>query len=147
MAIPGSITSLSGLAKRLVLDDIISEEVAISAVEAAKKEKTLLVSHLVQNKLADPSAIAQSASMEFGIPIFDLRSIDPDVMPKELIKENLIRQHHILPLLHKGNRLYIAISDPTNLQALDEIKFHTGITTESIIAEEDKLKLYFIKCL
>ena len=139
MATPGSITSLSGLAKRLVLDNIISEEIAISAVEAARKEKTLLVSHLVQNKLADPSAIALSASMEFGIPIFDLRSIDPDVMPKELIKENLIRQHHILPLLHKGNRLYIAISDPTNLQALDEIKFHTGITTESIIAEEDKL--------
>ena len=139
MAIPGTITSLSGLAKRLVLDDIISEESAIKAVEAAKKEKTLLVSYLVQNKLANPSAIALSASMEFGIPIFDLRSIDPDVIPRELIQEKLIRQHHILPLLHKGNRLYIAISDPTNLQALDEIKFHTGITTESIIAEEDKL--------
>ena len=139
MAIPGTITSLSGLAKRLVLDNIISEESAIKAVESAKKEKTLLVSYLVQNKLANPTAIAQSASMEFGIPIFDLRSIDPDVIPRELIQEKLIRQHHILPLLHKGNRLYIAISDPTNLQALDEIKFHTGITTESIIAEEDKL--------
>ena len=139
MAIPGTITSLSGLAKRLVLDNIISEEVAINAVEAAKKEKTLLVSYLVQNKLANPTAIALSASMEFGIPIFDLRAIDTDVMPSDLIQEKLIRQHHVLPLLHKGNRLYIAISDPTNLQALDEIKFHTGITTESIIAEEDKL--------
>lgn len=139
MATTNTITSLSGLAKRLVQDNIIDEKTAKTAVAGARKEKTLLVSYLVQNKLANSAVIARAASQEFGIPIFDLAAIDKDAMPQDLIKEKLIRQHHILPLMHRGNRLYIAISDPTNLQALDEVKFHTGITTESIIAEEDKL--------
>ncbi len=139
MATTSTVTTLSGLAKRLVQDSIIDEQTAKNAVVGAKKEKTLLVSYLVQNKLANPAVIARAAAQEFGIPIFDLSVIDKDAMPKDLITEKLIRQHHILPLMHRGNRLYIAISDPTNLQALDEVKFHTGITTESIIAEEDKL--------
>lgn len=139
MATISTVTTLSGLAKRLVQDSIIDEQTAKNAVVGAKKEKTLLVSYLVQNKLANPAVIARAAAQEFGIPIFDLSVIDKDAMPQDLITEKLIRQHHILPLMHRGNRLYIAISDPTNLQALDEVKFHTGITTESIIAEEDKL--------
>lgn len=139
MAATGSLSSLTGLAKRLVQDSVITEEHAVNAIQAAKKEKILLVSYLVQNNLAKAYDIAQSASYEFGIPMFDLNAIDIEAIPRELIKEKLIRQHHVLPLVHRGNRLFIAISDPTNLQALDEIKFHTGISTESIIAEEDKL--------
>lgn len=139
MATTNTLTSLSGLAKRLVQDNVIDEQTAKTAVAEARKEKTLLVSYLVKKKLANPAVIARAASQEFGIPVFDLAAFDKDSMPQDLIKEKLIRQHHILPLMHRGNRLYIAISDPTNLQALDEVKFHTGITTESIIAEEDKL--------
>lgn len=139
MATTNTLTSLSGLAKRLVQDNVIDEQTAKTAVAEARKEKTLLVSYLVQKKLANPAVIARAASQEFGIPVFDLAAFDKDSMPQDLIKDKLIRQHHILPLMHRGNRLYIAISDPTNLQALDEVKFHTGITTESIIAEEDKL--------
>ncbi|HEY9134507.1 MAG TPA: type IV-A pilus assembly ATPase PilB [Pseudomonadales bacterium] len=139
MATTNTLTSLSGLAKRLVQDNVIDEQTAKTAVAEARREKTLLVSYLVQKKLANPAVIARAASQEFGIPVFDLAAFDKDSMPQDLIKEKLIRQHHILPLMHRGNRLYIAISDPTNLQALDEVKFHTGITTESIIAEEDKL--------
>ncbi len=139
MATTNTLTSLSGLAKRLVQDNVIDEQTAKTAVAEARREKTLLVSYLVQKKLANPAVIARAASQEFGIPVFDLAAFDKDSMPQDLIKDKLIRQHHILPLMHRGNRLYIAISDPTNLQALDEVKFHTGITTESIIAEEDKL--------
>jgi len=60
-------------------------------------------------------------------------------LPTSLVDEKLIRQHHALPLFKRGNRLFVAVSDPTNLQALDEIKFHTGISTEAILVEEDKL--------
>jgi type IV pilus assembly protein PilB len=65
--------------------------------------------------------------------------MDLDAAPVSLVDEKLIRQHHTLPLFKRGNRLFVAVSDPTNLQALDEIKFHTGISTETILVEEDKL--------
>ncbi|PCJ19639.1 MAG: type IV-A pilus assembly ATPase PilB [Gammaproteobacteria bacterium] len=139
MAAAGTVPALSGLAKRLVQDGIIDEEVAQSSLDEAIKQKTPFVTLLVQKKLADSNRIAMAAADEFGVPLFDLSAMDSEAQPQELIKDTLIRQHHILPLFHRGNRLYIAVSDPTNLQALDEIKFHTGINTESILAEEDKL--------
>lgn len=139
MAAAGTVPALSGLAKRLVQDGIIDEEVAHTSLEESAKQKIPFVTLLVQKKLADANRIAMSASDEFGVPLFDLAAMDDEAQPQEIIKDALIRQHHILPLFHRGNRLYIAVSDPTNLQALDEIKFHTGINTESILAEEDKL--------
>ena len=99
------------------------------------------VSHLVRNEIASSRLIATSASEEFGVPLIDLSSFDLDSIPKDLVKEKLIRQHNALPLVRRGVRLFVAVSDPTNLQALDEIKFHTGINTEPILVEEDKLAI------
>jgi type IV pilus assembly protein PilB len=103
------------------------------------KKKTHFVSYLVGNKILDSLSIACVASKEYGIPLFDLDAISPDMMPTRAVSEKLIRQHHVLPLFKRGNRLYLGLADPTNLQALDEIKFHTRSSTESVIVEEDKL--------
>jgi len=130
---------LSGLARRLVEDGILDADTAQSASEDARKAGVAFVSHLIRNELANPRTIAMSASEEFGVPIIDLSSFDLDSIPKDLVKERLIRQHNALPLIRRGVRLFVAVSDPTNLQALDEIKFHTGINTEAILVEEDKL--------
>lgn len=130
---------LSGLAKKLVQANLIDPQVAASAVDAAYKKKIPLVSYLVEKKLLDDKTIANTASLAFGDPIFDLQAIDLEIIPKDLVSEKLIRQHHALPLFRRGNRLYVAVSDPTNLEGLDELKFHTGITTEAIIVEENKL--------
>ena len=83
--------------------------------------------------------IANSASEEFGTPLFDITTLDPDVIPKNLVDEKLIRTNHAIPIFHRGNRLFVAVSDPTNRQGLDEIKFQTGITTEEILVEENRL--------
>ena len=130
---------LSGLARRLVQDGLITEETIEEVnTEAAKKKKTL-VSYLVENKILESGEIASAASQEFGVPLFDLSAIDLESAPIQLVEEKLITKHHALPLFKRGNRLFVAVSDPTNLQALDEIKFHTGINTEAILVEEDKL--------
>ena len=130
---------LSGLARRLVEDGIIASDVARTATEAARTAAKPFVSHLVQNGLAEARAIAVSAAEEFGLPLMDLSALDLEAIPKDLVKERLIRQHNAMPLVQRGSRLFVAVSDPTNLQALDEIKFQTGVTTEPILVEEDKL--------
>jgi type IV pilus assembly protein PilB len=130
---------LGGLARRLVQDGMIDEEAATKAHEEAKKKKMPFVSYLVENKIMGSLDIANAAANEFGIPLFDLNTMDMEVAATSLVEEKLIRQHHALPLFKRGNRLYVAVSDPTNLQAMDEIKFHVGASTEPILVEEKKL--------
>ncbi len=139
MATPATSLNLTGLARRLVQENLLDEGTAVSAVDAANKEKTPFASYLVANKLVASADIARLACQEFGLPLFDLSAMDLDAAPIKLVDEKLIRQHRALPLFKRGNRLFVAVSDPTNLSALDEIKFHTGITTEAILVEEDKL--------
>ena len=147
MATAAAATQLSGLARKLVEDGVLDQAKALSALEAASKKKTPFVGYLVENKLADAKKIAQSASEEFGVPLVDIDVLDiePDVV--KLVKEKLIRQHHTIPLYKRGNRLFVAVSDPTNLQALDEIKFHVGMTTEAVLACDDRLTAFIEKNL
>jgi type IV pilus assembly protein PilB len=131
---------LSGLARRLVEERILDTDTAVRSTDAARREGTPFVAYLVKNGVAEPRAIAASASEQFGVPILDLSAFDIESIPKDLVKAALIRKHHALPLVRRGLRLFIAVSDPTNLQALDEIKFHTGVNTEPVLVEEDKLQ-------
>jgi type IV pilus assembly protein PilB len=147
MVTSSPISHLSGLAKRLVTDGLLAEELASEAQEKALKKREPFVSYLVENRILASSAIAFSACQEFGVPLFDLAAMELENAPISLVDEKLIRQHHALPLFRRGNRLYVAVSDPTNLQALDEIKFHTGISTETILVEEDKLTKAIDKAL
>ena len=130
---------ISGLARRLVDEGIVEADTAIKAIEEARNAAVPLVSYLVQNNVVEAKSIATSAAQEFGVPLMDLSVFDLEAVPKDLVKEQLIRQHNALPLVRRGVRLFVAVSDPTNLQALDEIKFQTGVTTEPILVEEDKL--------
>ena len=131
--------NLSGMARGLIQDDLISEERAEAAFTEALKQRTPFVTHLVENQLLNSLDIAISASRSFGVPIFDLDAVDMDVLPRDLVDEKLIRAHHTLPLFKRGNRLFLAVSDPTNHQGLDEIRFNTRLSSEAILVEEDKL--------
>ena len=130
---------LGGLLKKLVLDGLIAEEDAITAQETSLKDKKPVSEVLVENKNITANKLAVIGSLEFGLPVFDLDAIDPETIPKELVDQKLILKHHAIPLYKRGNRLYIGVSEPTNLTAIDEIKFHTGISTEAILVEADKL--------
>jgi len=131
--------ALSGLARRLVTDDIISEETAQEAVVSAKSAKVPLTKYLVENNLAEAKPIALAAMEEFGTPLFDLSSLNAEMIPKDLVDKKLIQKHQALPLFKRGNRLFLAMTDPANLHALDEIKFQTGTNTDAVLVEQNKL--------
>ncbi len=139
MSIPNPLINLSGLARRLIQEGLLSEEAAEQSLQTSYKNKQPFVSHLVEKVLAESHKIAELASSEFGVPLFDISALDFEATPVQLVEEKLIRKHHALPLFKRGNRLFLGVSDPTNTQGLDEIKFHTGLTIEAVIVEEDKL--------
>ncbi|MEP5323460.1 type IV-A pilus assembly ATPase PilB [Marinobacter alexandrii] len=133
------IGQLSGLAGRLVAEGLISAEDATEAQREASMEQVPLVTLLVTRKDVDSKRLPAVASQEFGVPQFDPACFDHTVVPTGLIEVDLVLKHHALPLYRRGNRLFIAVSDPTNLAALDEIKFHTGINTDAVLVEEHSL--------
>jgi type IV pilus assembly protein PilB len=131
---------LGGLARRLVMDGLLDEASALEAHEKSLKKHQHFVSYLVSNKILKGRDIALSGAHEFGVPLFDIGVMDMETAPVSMVSDKLIHQHHALPLFKRGNRLYIAVSDPTNLAAIDEFKFHTGINTEAVLVEEEKLE-------
>jgi len=130
---------LSGLAKRLVNEGVCSAEVAADASMQCREKQQTFISYIIEQRLVSAYRAAAAASEEFGIPLLDLDALDPTTLPKGLIKESLITKHHALPIQKRDTRLFVAIADPTNIQALDEFKFQSGTTTEAVIVEEDKL--------
>ena len=130
---------ISGLARRLIAEGLIDEDAAQKAQEAAQKDKISLVAHLVGKGEVAALDIATVASREFGSPMVDLSAINMDHAPVGDVSDKLIQKHQALPLYKRGKRMFVAVSDPTNLQALDEIKFNTGLSTEAVIVEHDKL--------
>ena len=137
-----SLIKLSGLGRRLVKDGLLTEEQAVEAVDAAKRDKVSFVYYVVSQGLANGQAVATLASSEFGSPVFDLETYDFDLFDKELVKIELILKHKAVPLFKRGSRLFVAMSDPTNLPALDEIKFNTGLSVEAIVVDAIALQRF-----
>ena len=138
---------LNGLPRKLVIDGLLEEEAAINALQASIKEKVSFTKYLVANNILPASKLAIEASKEFGLPVFDLDAIDPEAIPRDLVDDKLIKKHNALPLYKRGNRLYIGISDPMNLAAIDDIKFQVGVNTEAVLVEENKLSAMVEKLL
>ncbi|WP_286805851.1 type IV-A pilus assembly ATPase PilB [Marinimicrobium sp. UBA4209] len=134
-----SAPALSGLARRLVHDGLLDSELASQAQAQAARDRVPFVQHVVTHQILDASTIARVAADEFGTPVFDLDSLSAISIPAKLVDQKLIQKHHTLPLMKRGNRLFLAVADPTNLHALDEIKFNTGLNTDPILVEADKL--------
>jgi type IV pilus assembly protein PilB len=147
MAVTASQNNLAGLPRRLVQDGIITEEALIDALAVAKKEKLSLVAHLVNGDLADARAIAVAASHEFGVPLLDLDALDVDLEVVRSVDQKLVNKHRVLPLVKRGQRLFLGISDPTNLQAIDDIKFQTSLRIDPIVVEQDKLEEMIVKAI
>ena len=148
MAVSSNRVPLSGLARRLVADGLLEEEAAGLAFQDALAKKTPFVKFLVENGIVDGRAIAHAASSEFGVPMVDIDTLDIDPDTIKLVSRDLITRHNAIPLYKRGARVFIGIPDPTNLQALDEIKFNIGGgTTEAVVVEWDKLAKVIDKAL
>lgn len=147
MAAPSTATSIGGLALRLVRDNLLSTADAERIQAEATAQRVPFVTQLVQSKKLDSATVAKVASDEFGVPLFDISALDLEIAPVKLVSDKIMHRHRVLPLYKRGNRLFVAIADPTNIQALDEVKFNTGLTTEPILVEETKLSSIIEKTL
>jgi type IV pilus assembly protein PilB len=132
--------ALGGLPQRLVQDGLLDEVAMLDAMASARERKVHFVSWLVSQNLASARDIAIAAAQEFGVPLLDLDSVNVDLDAIRLVNDKLLSKHRILPLVKRGKRLHVAVSDPTNLHAIDEIKFQTGLSIEAVVVEEDKLQ-------
>src|SRR5690606_30395736 len=137
----------SGLPRRLVQDGIVTEENIQVATEAARREKVPLVAYLVANEMADSRAIAVAASHEFGVPLLDLDAVEIDLEVMRSVDQKLLQKHRVLPLIKRGQRLFLGISDPTNLPAIDEIRFQTSLRIDPVVVEQAKLEERMTKAL
>ncbi len=112
----------------------------LEALNAAREKKTSVVTQLVSSGAANARDIAIAASNEFGVPLFDLESVNADADTIRLVSDKLLAKHRVLPIFRRGKRLFLAVADPTNLHAIDEIKFQTGLGVEAVVVEDDKLQ-------
>ncbi|PHS74653.1 MAG: type IV-A pilus assembly ATPase PilB [Porticoccus sp.] len=132
--------TLKGLAKRLVMDNLLDETVALQALAECESDRSNLVHYLTHNNLLAPSLIASVAAHEFGTSLYDLSVHNIDVIPKDIVEKKLLRKHQVLPLFKRANRLFLALSDPTNHLAVSEVRFQTGLSIELVLVEHDKLE-------
>ncbi|MGP9556385.1 type IV-A pilus assembly ATPase PilB [Psychrobacter sp. AOP7-A1-24] len=129
-----------GLAQQLISDGVVSEANMKTAQVESQQQKIGLVPYLVDNKLADAYHLAQMLSQAFGDPLFDLDALNVDIIPKDLVDEKIVRKFNALPLFKRGQRLFVALSDPTRVDAIDAIAFNSRLSIETVIVEENKLK-------
>jgi type IV pilus assembly protein PilB len=143
----GGRAALGGLAQRLVQDGLLDEAAMQDALVKSKEKRLSLVTHLVATKLASARDIAVSAANEFGVPLLDLDAVTADPEAVRAVSEKLMQKHRVLPLMKRGKRLFLAVADPTNLHALDEIRFQTSMGIEFVVVEDDKLQLAVTKAI
>ena len=138
-AVQGS-PRFTGFVRRLVDEGHLSAEKMQAALQNAKKAKQDIVPHLIHEYQLSPRTIAETISMEFGEPVFDISTYDTALIIRDEFEDKLITKHRILPIFKHGNLLFVAISNPTNVEAVDAIRFGSKLNTETIIVEHDKLE-------
>jgi len=139
MAAVSMSNNLTGLARTMVNHDWLKESEAETVWKQASESGDSFVTALVKSKRFKADQIAEFASVSFGFPYLDLNGIDIANLPPHLLDPKLIQKRRVIALFQRGNKLFVATSDPTNLQALDEVKFQTGQAVEPIVVEDDKL--------
>jgi type IV pilus assembly protein PilB len=147
LALAQSRSNLGGLPQRLVQDGVVDESGMHAALQAATERKTSFVTQLVLSGTVKARDVAIAASAEYGVPLFDLNALSIDLEAVRAVSDKLLAKHRVLPLFKRGKRLFLGVADPTNLHAIDEIKFQCGLGVEAIVVEDDKLQRLLDKAI
>ncbi|HMI38253.1 MAG TPA: type IV-A pilus assembly ATPase PilB [Steroidobacteraceae bacterium] len=140
-------SGLGGLPQRLVQDGVVDESGMHLALHAAAEKRTSFVTQLIAAGAATARDIALAAASEYGVPLLDLNALAIDLATVKAVSDKLLAKHRVLPLFRRGKKLFLGVADPTNLHAIDEIKFQTGLAVEAIVVEDDKLQKYLDKAI
>lgn len=139
MAAVTNTNNLTGLARAMVNHGWLSEADAEVVWKRAHQSGESFVTELVRGGRYKAGQVAEFAAISFGFPYLDLNAMDVESLPQGLLDPKLVQKRRVLALYQRGNKLYVATSDPTHLQALDEVKFQTGQAVEPVVVEDDKL--------
>jgi type IV pilus assembly protein PilB len=139
--------AMSGLARALVQHGRLPENVAEELTVQARNQGSGFIEQLVGSRKMSTLDIAEFASRTFGLPLLDLEALDTGGLPLDLVDKKLMRERRVLPLRKRGNRLAVAVSDPSNTQVLDEVKFQTSMSIDAIVVEDDKLRAVLARVL
>lgn len=131
---------LTGLAQRLVQAELMDEQQALLALQQAEQQQLNLLAYLIHQRQLPPQALAEIAAAEFGTPVCDLHDFDLNQVPKGLVADQLLQRHRVMPLALRDGQLHLALSDPTKLQAVDDIRFHTGLAVSTYVLADDQLE-------
>ena len=138
-AMQSPLAGLTGLARRLVAEGLLPEADARRAVLESNQQRVTLTSWLLDQNLVDGLRLLRLSSAEFGMPMLDVAALNPAQLPVNLVSEALLTKHRALPLFRRGKRLFVGIADPMQLDALEEIKFHSNCMVEPILVERSQL--------
>ena len=130
---------LSGLARTLIQEKLLSEDEANAIQAQANSVKNPFISQLITSRKLTAQVIAEASAKAFGFPYFNLDAFNPDYLPAKKIDTKLMQANRVLALQVRNNILYVAISDPTNLHALDSVQFQMGMALSPVVVEDDKL--------
>lgn len=131
----GQAPPLSGLLRELVTAGRVSEEAAQAAAREAAREGLPPFVHAIRKNLLDERTAARLAAATMGLPLVDVRACEIDVQEFRKIDDAVIERRRIMPLYRRGNRLFLAVCDPTDNTALDLVRFQTGLSPEPVVAE------------
>ncbi|HEX5538188.1 MAG TPA: type IV-A pilus assembly ATPase PilB, partial [Methylophilaceae bacterium] len=132
-------SKLGGLARMLVQEKLLSEDEAAAIQASANNLRAPFITQLVQSKKLSAMRIAETAANAFGFPLFDLDALSTDYLPAKGIDAKLMQSSRVMALQSRGNTLFVALSDPTNLHALDDVQFQAGMALSAVVVEDDKL--------
>jgi type IV pilus assembly protein PilB len=139
MATVTNANNLTGLARAMVNHGWLSEDDAMGVWKRARQSDESFVTELLRGQRFKAGQVAEFAAVSFGFPYLNLSAMDAESLPQGLLDPKLVQKRRVIALYHRGNKLYVATSDPTHLQALDEVKFQTGQAVEPVVVEDDKL--------
>jgi type IV pilus assembly protein PilB len=139
MATKAAAQNISGLARAMVQHGLLSEYDAETLQGQAQTANIGFVEQMLLSKRMNAAQVAVFASRAFGAPLFDLSGFDLDLINKDYVDARIAATRRVLPLHKRGNRLFVAVSDPANMQALDEVRFKTNLVIDPVVVEDDKL--------
>lgn len=140
MSLEPNIHKFSGINRRLVDEGILTAQQMQTALDSAKKNQKKIIPYLIEHLNVSPLTLAEFSAQEFGEPFFDLNSFNVELLAKDAVDKNLIDRHQVLPLFQRGNHLYVATSDPTDMEALDAIRLNCKMNVHPVIVEYHKLE-------
>jgi type IV pilus assembly protein PilB len=136
---PLNSTPMSGLARALIQAGRLTAEQVEQLRQRPGEDKSPFIDRLLASGGIDAAGLAVFCSETFGYPLISLAALDIGMLPANAIDAKLMQSHRVIPLARRGNKMSVAVADPTDTVALDQIKFQSGASVEPVIVAHDAL--------